>query len=74
LNDKRGLEPYEKKKPDLIRAMQRDERASMGRKVLVDRLKKEYNYQVIDKAMKEVTAFMMRTNTLIQRLSKRQIC
>lgn len=61
LNDRRGLEPYDKKKPDLIRAMQRDERASMGRKVLVDRLKKEYNYQVIDKAMKEVTAFMMRT-------------
>lgn len=61
LDDKRDLESYDKKKPDLIRAMQRDERALMGRTVLVDRLKKEYNYQVIDKAMKEVTAFMMKT-------------
>lgn len=61
LNDRRGLEPYEKKKPEILRAMQRDERSSMGRTVLVNRLKKEYNYQVNDRAMKEVTAFMMRT-------------
>jgi len=64
LDDKRGLDSYEKKKPDLIRSMQRDERSSMGRKILVDRLKKEYNYQVDDKSMKEVTTFMMR-NTYI---------
>lgn len=67
LEEKRGLEPYEKKKADILRAMQRDERASMGRKVLVDRLKKEYDYKVLDKAMKEVTTFMM-NNPLVDSL------
>lgn len=58
LDDKRGLEPYEKKRPELLRQMQRDERAQLGRNVLVDRLKKEYGYQEKTSAMDGVVAFL----------------
>lgn len=59
LMDKRGVEPYDKKKQEILRAMQRDERANMGRKILVDKLRKEYDFKVNTKAMDELTLFLV---------------
>ncbi len=64
LDDRRGLEPYEQKRPELLRQMQRDERAQYGRNVLVDRLKKEYNYQEKTGAMDGVVAFLQQHPTI----------
>lgn len=58
LEGKRGLDSYEQKRPELLRQMQRDERAQLGRNVLVDRLKAEYNYQEKAGAMDGVVAFL----------------
>ena len=58
LHERRDLEPYEAKRTDILRQMQRDERASMGRKVLVDRLKREYGYAENAAAFDAVAAFV----------------
>lgn len=58
LNGKRGLDPYEQKRPELLRQMQRDDRAQLGRTALTEKLKQEYNYQEKVGAMDGVVAFM----------------
>lgn len=60
LDGKRGLEPYEKKRPELLRQMQRDVRAQLGRDALVERLKREYDYHEKAGAMDGVVAFLQR--------------
>lgn len=60
LDGKRGLEPYEKKRPELLRQMQRDVRAQLGRDALVERLKREYGYHEKAGAMDGVVAFLQR--------------
>ncbi len=64
LEGKRGLDSYEQKRPELLRQMQRDERAQLGRNVLVDRLKTEYNYQEKAGAMDGVVAFLRQHPTI----------
>lgn len=64
LEGKRGLDSYEQKRPELLRQMQRDERAQLGRNVLVDRLKTEYNYQEKAGAMDSVVAFLRQHPTV----------
>ncbi len=64
LEGKRGLDSYEQKRPELLRQMQRDERAQLGRNVLVDRLKTEYNYQEKAGAMDGVVAFLRQHPTV----------
>lgn len=60
LDGKRSLEPYEKKRPELLRQMQRDVRAQLGRDALVERLKREYGYHEKAGAMDGVVAFLQR--------------
>lgn len=60
LDGKCGLEPYEKKRPELLRQMQRDVRAQLGRDALVERLKREYGYHEKAGAMDGVVAFLQR--------------
>lgn len=60
LDGKRGLESYEKKRPELLRQMQRDVRAQLGRDALVERLKCEYGYHEKAGAMDGVVAFLQR--------------
>ncbi len=64
LEGKRGLDSYEQKRPELLRQMQRDERAQLGRNVLVDRLKTEYNYREKAGAMDGVVAFLRQHPTV----------
>jgi len=64
LEGKRGLDSYEQKRPELLRQMQRDERAQLGRNVLVDRLKAEYNYQEKAGAMDGIVAFLQQHPTV----------
>ena len=64
LEGKRGLDSYEQKRPELLRQMQRDERAQLGRNVLVDRLKTEYNYQEKAGAMDGIVAFLQQHPTV----------
>lgn len=46
LLDRKGLASFETVKADIERNVKRDERANMGQKAFVDRLRKEYGYAV----------------------------
>jgi peptidyl-prolyl cis-trans isomerase SurA len=46
LLDRKGLAGFETVKADIERNVKRDERANMGQKAFVDRLRKEYGYAV----------------------------
>lgn len=46
LLDRKGVASFETVKADIERNVKRDERANMGQKVFVDRLRKEYGYAV----------------------------
>lgn len=46
LLDRRGIEPFEEKKTEIMRRIARDERGSKGHDALVSRLKSEYNFEL----------------------------
>lgn len=46
LNDKRGVEPFEKKKGDIQRMMQYDDRSTAAKTSFINKLKKEYNFEI----------------------------
>ncbi len=46
LKEKRGVEPFEKKKADIQRMMQYDDRGSAAKTSFINKLKKDYNFQI----------------------------
>ncbi|HOA47007.1 MAG TPA: peptidylprolyl isomerase [Paludibacteraceae bacterium] len=46
LIDKKGLEPYEKKEAEIMRALQNDERSLIGQRSFLKKLRKDYKYKV----------------------------
>ena len=46
LKEKRGVEPFEKKKSEIQRMMQYDSRSTAAKTSFVNKLKKEYNFQI----------------------------
>ena len=46
LKEKRGIEPFEKKKSEIQRMMQYDSRSTAAKTSFVNKLKKEYNFQI----------------------------
>ena len=46
LKEKRGVEPFEKKKADIQRMMQYDSRSTAAKTSFINTLKKEYNFQI----------------------------
>ena len=53
LKEKRGVEPFEKKKADIQRLMQYDDRGTAAKTSFINKLKKEYNFQINEN---EITA------------------
>ena len=49
LKEKRGVEPFEKKKSDIQRMMQYDSRSTAAKTSFVNKLKREYNFQINEK-------------------------
>jgi peptidyl-prolyl cis-trans isomerase SurA len=45
LIDKKGVPPFEQMKDDLYSKVKKDERSSLSKQVVVDKLKSQYNYQ-----------------------------
>ena len=46
LKEKRGVEPFEKKKSEIQRMMQYDSRSTAAKTSFINKLKKEYNFQI----------------------------
>ena len=46
LKERRGVEPFEKKKADIQRMMQYDSRSTAAKTSFINKLKKEYNFQI----------------------------
>jgi peptidyl-prolyl cis-trans isomerase SurA len=46
VKEKRGIEPFEKKKADIQRMMQYDDRGTAAKTSFINKLKKEYNFQI----------------------------
>ena len=46
LKEKRGVEPFEKKKSDIQHMMQYDSRSTAAKTSFINKLKKEYNFQI----------------------------
>ena len=46
VKDKRGVEPFEKKKGDIQRMMQYDDRSTAAKESFLNKLKKEYNFKL----------------------------
>lgn len=76
LLDRRNLRPYEEMRPELVHRIARDERGSMGREALIDRLKAENNY-VYDEAQLDRLVGLSTTNTidsaLIEAMAKEDV-
>lgn len=60
VEERRLVEPYEKKKPEIKRLMQYDNRSSMARTSFVNKLKTEYNFTV-DKDVYDKTVRFIQT-------------
>ncbi|MDP4271439.1 MAG: peptidylprolyl isomerase [Bacteroidota bacterium] len=56
LLDKKGLEPFEDKKAEIVRMFMRDQRAEGGKDMMIARLKKEYNLTEDAAALNEMIA------------------
>lgn len=46
VTDKKGIEPFEKKKGDIQRMMQYDNRSTAAKTAFINKLKNEYNFQI----------------------------
>jgi len=54
LIDKKPIAPYEEMREDILKTFKRDERATAGRRVLVEKAKKEYDYEFYDANFNEI--------------------
>ena len=48
LLDKRGIKPFEQMRPEIARLMTRDERGGMARAAMVEKLKGEYGFSLVE--------------------------
>lgn len=62
LTGRRGIEPFEKKRSDIQRAMQYDERSQAARVSFTNQLKQVYNYELNQPAYDEVQALILKMN------------
>lgn len=53
LLDRKGIDTFENAKADLERKVKRDERANFGQKAFLNKLRTEYNYQVLKASLQE---------------------
>ncbi len=53
LLDKKGIDTYENLKAEIERRVKRDERANLGQQAFISKLKKEYNFSVIQENVKD---------------------
>lgn len=58
LIDRKGLDSYENMKADLERKIQRDERANRGVQAFVDKLRVDYNFQLVKPSVLEFTKLL----------------
>lgn len=58
LKEKRGVESFEKKKPEIQRMMQYDDRGTAAKTSFVNKLKKEYNFQINDSEIAKAKALV----------------
>ena len=58
LQGKRGVEPFEKKKADIQRMMQYDDRGTAAKISFVNKLKEEYNCQINDTEVAKAKALV----------------
>lgn len=58
LKEKRGVEPFEKKKAEIQRMMQYDSRSTAAKTSFVNKLKKEYNFQINDTEIEKAKALV----------------
>ena len=52
VKEKRGVEPFEKKKGDIQRMMQYDDRSTAAKRSFINKLKKEYNFKINNDVVK----------------------
>jgi len=57
LIDKKPVPPYEDIREDILKTFKRDERATAGRKILVEKIKKEYGYTFYDVNFNELLEY-----------------
>ncbi|MCP9612174.1 peptidylprolyl isomerase [Coprobacter tertius] len=58
LLDKRALKPYDEMKPLIMRTIARDERGTLGQKVLIGKLKKEYHFTINETAKERLNSLI----------------
>ena len=58
IKEKRGVEPFEKKKAEIQRMMQYDSRSTAAKTSFVNKLKKEYNFQINDTEIEKAKALV----------------
>jgi len=58
LIDRKSIEPFEEKKDEIIRRMNRQERGNKGVEALVEKLKGEYKFSYNDKVVNDVKSLM----------------
>ncbi len=58
VTDKKGVEPFEKKKAEIQRMMQYDDRSTAAKTSFVNKLKKEYNFQINDNEIANAKALV----------------
>ncbi len=58
LKEKRGIEPFEKKKSEIQRMMQYDSRSTAAKTSFVNKLKKEYNFQINENEVAAAKVFI----------------
>lgn len=58
VTERRGVEPFEKKKADIQRVMKYDERSTAAKTAYAQRLKREYQYFVYQPVMDSVRAYI----------------
>ena len=58
LKEKRGVESFEKKKAEIQRMMQYDDRGTAAKTSFVNKLKKEYNFQINDSEIAKAKALV----------------
>jgi len=73
LLDKKGLAPYETIKSDIERRVKRDERATIGQKSFVNKLKTEYNLSVDPKSVTDFVTLLEDKANLNDSIFKSQI-
>ncbi len=63
LLDKRGVKPFDEMKEEITNRISKDERAFQSKKVVVDRLKKEYQFEMNKELLAKITEDAKRRST-----------